>query len=83
MSTKQKLIDRFKKLPSDFTFDELVRLFRCLGYVLGNKGATSGSRIFFQKGNDCISLHKPHPGNTLKMGAMKCVSEELKKRNLI
>ena len=26
MSTKEKLIERFKKLPKDFTFDELVSL---------------------------------------------------------
>ena len=83
MSTKEKLIERFKTVPSDFTFDELVRLFNIFGYVLGNKGATSGSRIFFQKGNDCITLHKPHPGNIIKIGAMKSVNKELKQRNLI
>lgn len=83
MSTKEKLIERFKKLPKDFTFDELIRLFNGFGYVLGNKGATSGSRVFFQKGNDCIVLHKPHPGNILKIGAMKSISKELKQRNLI
>ncbi len=83
MSTKEKLIERFKQQPSDFTFDELVRLFKGFGYALGNKGSTSGSRVIFQKGNDCITLHKPHPGNTLKIGAMKCISMELKQRNLI
>lgn len=30
MSTKEKLKERFKTLPSDFTFDELVRLFNIL-----------------------------------------------------
>ena len=83
MSTKEKLIERFKQQPRDFTFDELVRLFNGFGYVPGNKGATSGSRIFFQKGNDCITLHKPHPGNTLKIGAMKSLYKELKQRKLI
>ena len=27
MSTKEKLIERFKNHPKDFTWDELVRLF--------------------------------------------------------
>lgn len=83
MSTKEKLIERFKTQPNDFTFDELVRLFNAFGYELGNKGATSGSRVVFQKGDDCILFHRPHPGNILKMGAMKNVKKELKQRNLI
>jgi len=32
MSTKEKLIERFKKQPKDFTWDELVRLFGYLHY---------------------------------------------------
>ena len=33
MSTKEKLIERFKRLPSDFTFEELVRLLSFYGYI--------------------------------------------------
>ena len=32
MGTKEKLIERFKALPSDFTFDELEKLLKCFGY---------------------------------------------------
>ena len=47
MSTKDKLTKRFKSLPSDFTFDELVRVFASVGFTLDNKGNTSGSRVRF------------------------------------
>ena len=42
MGTKEKLIERFVRLPKDFTFEETVTLLRYLGYVQHNKGATSG-----------------------------------------
>ena len=82
MSTKEKLIERFKRLPSDFTFEELVRLFGFFGYELDNKGISSGSRVVFRKGNDCILLHRPHPANTVKKGTIKGIYKELKKRKL-
>ena len=48
MSSKEKLIERFKKLPKDFTFEETVKLLSIFGYQVHNKGATSGSRIRFK-----------------------------------
>lgn len=32
MGTKEKLIERFKKQPKDFNWDELIRLFSIFGY---------------------------------------------------
>ena len=85
MSTKDKLIERFKQLPSDFTFDELVRLFSQLGFELDNKGATSGSRIRFYNPNtdDDYVMHKPHPSNIVKKGPLKCARTYLKNKKLI
>lgn len=78
MGTKDKLIARFKRLPSDFTFDELVRMLRLLGYEMNTKGRTSGSRLVFKDrvGNP-IMIHRPHPGNTVKSYAMKQILDEL------
>ena len=78
MSTKEKLIARFKNLPSDFTFEELIRLLGMLGYEMKTKGKTSGSRYIFKdnKGNP-IMVHKPHPGNVVKSYAMKQIYDEL------
>lgn len=78
MGTKEKLIERIKKKPVDFTFDEAKRLLSLLGYDLSNKGKTSGSRvIFYKEGGVPIMLHKPHPGNVLKCYAVKQLLETL------
>ena len=84
MSTKEKLIDRFKTLPSDFTFDELDRLLTHLGFVKSNKGKTSGSRIIYKYTDGTpVMIYKPHPGNFIKGYAMKQIYEVLKNRNII
>ena len=78
MGTKEKLRERFLKLPSDFTFDEMQRLLEGYGNERVNKGKKSGSRLIFKNGDKRpIMLHKPHPGNIVKEYAMKQVLEEL------
>ena len=84
MGTKEKLRDRFLKMPSDFTFDEMQRLLEGYGYDKSNKGKTSGSRLIFKNGaKRPIMLHKPHPGNIVKEYAMKQVLEDLKEAGFI
>ena len=83
MSTKEKLIERFKTIPSDFTFDELLRLFNAFGFTVNNKGATSGSRVRLEKGTDFFNLHRPHPGNVVKQSALRSVYHYLKSLELI
>ena len=78
MGTKEKLTERLKSLPTDFTFDEVARLLQQLGYRRENKGKTSGSRVLFiDEHNRKILLHKPHPGNTLKRYALEGIIEKL------
>lgn len=43
MGKKDKLIERLKAKPRDFTFAETESLLECLGYVRNDKGRTSGS----------------------------------------
>lgn len=85
MGKKDKLKERFKTLPKDFTFDEAVTLMGILGYAIHNKGATSGSRIRFK--NEAlgiyVDLHKPHPGSIMKEWMMKELYKHLKSNNLI
>ena len=84
MSSKDKLIARFLTLPSDFTFDELERLLTILGYTKSNKGKTSGSRVVFKDNEGHpIMLHKPHPGNIVKMYALRQILEELQSKGLL
>lgn len=84
MGSKEKLIERFKRLPNDFTFDEMERLLSVFGYEKSNKGKTSGSRIIYRNENKRpIMLHKPHPGNIIKGYAMRQVLDELKEAGFL
>ena len=84
MGTKDKLIERFKRLPSDFTFDEMERLLAIFGYEKSDKGRTSGSRVIFKnRDGRPIMLHKPHPGNIVKRYAMKQVLDDLIESGLL
>lgn len=84
MGTKEKLRERFLRMPSDFTFDEMLRLLEGYGYEKSDKGRTSGSRVIFKNGDKRpIMLHKPHPGNIVKLYAMKQVYYELKEAGYI
>ena len=80
MGTKEKLLERLKQKPKDFTFDEAERLLTMLGYEKSNKGKTSGSRILFSKPENLpVFLHRPHPQNALKEYAVKQLISELTK----
>ena len=75
MNKKDKLLQRFKNLPRDFTFEEMEALFKSCGFTLNNKGATSGSRVEFvnEKDGNSYIMHKPHPSIIIKGYAMKQV----------
>jgi len=82
MSRIEKLIDRFKSKPKDFTYNELQKLLNHFGYI---SSQASGSRIVFANENSehKIKLHKPHPGNILKRYQLDLVEGELKSNGLL
>ena len=49
MGKLEKMIERLKSNPKDFTFEEMQTLLSALGFELSNKGKTSGSRVKFFK----------------------------------
>lgn len=85
MSKEEKLIQRFLLRPKDFTYDELRKMLKGLGYQESQQGKTSGSRVAFcnEATKHIIRLHKPHPGNELKMYQIDLIREELEGRGLI
>ena len=85
MNKKEKLIKRFRTLPKDFTFEEVVALFQGCGFTLENKGSTSGSRVRFYNGSDknAYIMHKPHPSNIIKGYVMRDLLNFLIKNNYI
>lgn len=84
MSKSEKLIERFKNMPTDFTFDEMLKLLSIFGYELETKGKTSGSRVEFHHDEyEAIMFHKPHPSNIIKGYVMKLVYKQLKDNGCI
>ena len=83
MGKLEKLIERLKSCPKDFTFEEMQSLLLALGFELSNKGKTSGSRVKFFKDGVCIILHKPHPRKELLAYQIKQVIETLSEEGLI
>lgn len=78
MSTKEKLIEHFLKMPRDFHYNEAVKLLGYFGFTEVKKGKTSGSRVKFQnKQRVPISLHKPHPSGIMKQYQLKQIKEIL------
>jgi hypothetical protein len=63
MSKLEKLVERFKSEPKDFTWDEMVKLLHNLGFEDVENSKTGGSRRKFYNmdKNIVINLHKPHP----------------------
>ena len=84
MGQKEKLIQRLKSKPKDFSFDDAETLLRYLEFVRSDKGKTSGSRVMFvSKEHGSILLHRPHPQKELKMYQLKQLIDILEQENLI
>lgn len=81
MSKLDKARKRILSKPKDYTYTEAKFLLAQIGFEEYNKGKTSGSRVKFyrQKDQRVILLHKPHPGDVMKPGAVKQLAEYLVK----
>ncbi len=82
MSQNDKLIARFKRIPSDFTYDETVKLLKIFGY---KEECNDGSRRSFvhTKDFDIIYLHEPHPESIMKSYALKQIKKHLEERRYL
>ena len=85
MSQSDKLIERLKSKPKDFTFQEVETLLRKFGYNIVSGGKTGGSRVAFfnHTAKHRIHLHRPHPGNILKSYQVKNLICDLIERGLL
>ncbi|HXB44351.1 MAG TPA: type II toxin-antitoxin system HicA family toxin [Puia sp.] len=84
MAQIQKLIERILRFLNDFTWEELKKVLRHLGYTETNTGKTGGSRRKFAGADKhIISLHKPHPGSIMKQYQLKQVVEVLTEKGFI
>ena len=85
MSKKEKIIERLKSKPKDFTYDEAKQVLNFLGFIEDNKGKTSGSRVAFvnKEIKVKVELHKPHPGKILKTYQINKLISKLKEKEVI
>lgn len=81
MTRRQKLLERFKSRPTDFEWSELVRLLGDFGYE--ERDGRGSRKKFVCDGRAAIILHKPHPGNIVKLYIVKYVYDQLESEGLI
>lgn len=84
MGQKEKLIQKLRSRPRDFSFDEAETLLHYMGFKRCNKGKTSGSRVKFVDGmGNGIFIHRPHPGSVLKPYQIRQILDVLEERRLV
>ena len=68
----------------DFTWEELFRLPESVGYEESRRGRTGGSRRrFLHAEAPAINLHRPHPGNIVRVYVINEVLRLLTEEELI
>lgn len=84
MGQKEKLMERLKSKPRDFTFEDAETLLGYLTYRRSNKGKTSGSRVMFvSEEHPPILMHKPHPRKELLAYQIRQLLETLEQEGLL
>jgi hypothetical protein len=84
MSQIEKLLGRFFTKPRDFTWKELISVLESFGYRELPSGKTGGSRRKFADSEKrIISLHKPHPGQIVKVYVIEQVIANFKENGKI
>ena len=85
MSKADKLLQRFLSTPKDFTFDELRKLLKSLGYEEVKAGKTSGSRVSFYnlELDDMIKFHRPHPSQIMRQCYLRDIEQQLRDKGVL
>lgn len=81
MGKSEKLISKLKGSKT-FAWSDLVTLLTQLGY---QKKEMEGSRVrfFHPDSGHIIRLHRPHPENHVKGGALKDIRQQLKQEGYL
>jgi len=82
LSKQEKLLERLKCKPKNFTYNGAVTLLESLGFKKSNKGKTSASRSLFTRGQSKIDFHKSHPRKELHLYQINKLIRDLKKEGL-
>lgn len=82
MSKLEKLLNKLNNARNTFVWTDLVTLLAGVGY---EKKEMAGSRVRFYNGETqhMIRLHKPHPENVIKGGALKDIQTALREEGIL
>lgn len=82
MGKHEKRLAKLQEASKTFPWTELVALLEQLGFKMYER---AGSRVLFEHETSglIIYLHKPHPENYLKGGALKSVRQVLKQEGFL
>ncbi len=82
MGRKEKLLTKLQEANNTYPWSDLVTLLKQLGY---EKEEMAGSRIRFyhQKRQHMIRLHKPHPANEIKGGALRDIRNQFEQEGYL
>ncbi|MFC1819608.1 type II toxin-antitoxin system HicA family toxin [Thermodesulfobacteriota bacterium] len=84
MGRKEKLLEKLQKRSNDFTWNELTNLLKLLGYEQRKAGKIGGSRRrFVHSTAPTITLHKPHPSNSVKKYVINDILGLLRREGII
>lgn len=85
MGVHEKALRRLLRLPRDYPYTELNRLFAHWGYRQVKTGHSAGSRVAFV--NDVtghiIRLHRPHPDKQLKRYQLRLIVQALRDQGVV
>lgn len=82
MGKAVKLLEKLRNAHNTFQWRDLVTLLAQMGY---EKQEMAGSRVrFYSTSRDnMLLLHKPHPENEIKGGALKSAKRALKQEGIL
>jgi predicted RNA binding protein YcfA (HicA-like mRNA interferase family) len=81
MSKQDKLLDKLRNSGNTFEWSDTITLLSRLGYT---QTEMAGSRVrFTHETLRMILIHKPHPQNYIKDGALKAVKTSLIKDDIL
>lgn len=81
MSKIEKLLARFKKVPSDLTWDEFAKVIGYHGYELA-KGNGLRRKFINPETGHSMSFHEPHPESIMKKCYIREVIRQFDEKNI-
>lgn len=82
MTQIEKLFEKFKTIPADLEWNELIKILRYCDFKMIEG---RGSRVkFYNQANQCvIQIHRPHPQKIVKRYVIRQILKLLHRKGLL